>query len=168
VTCHPREKNYGHRTPPGPCVPHGGTPEAPNRRRRVVAPGAHQYPLTPSGWHALRAGVWHRRRRVVVVAVSCRHVVAPVEEEMEGESSEDVEKGVLCDSHTNRKFPWFCGDLRFPAHVEPHWPELCSSRSFYYRTKPTSRTPVCMSPDMTRFTHLVSTHVEAVDVCTRL
>jgi hypothetical protein len=37
VTCYPREKNYGHRTPPGPCVPHGGTPEAPNRRR-VVAP----------------------------------------------------------------------------------------------------------------------------------
>jgi hypothetical protein len=55
-------KNYGHRTPPGPCVPHGGTPEAPDRRRRVVAPGGMpQYPLTPSGWHALRPGVWHRR-----------------------------------------------------------------------------------------------------------
>ena len=89
MTCHPRAENYGHRTPPGPCVPHGGTPEAP------------QYPLTPWGWHALRAGVWHCRRRVVapvapqypltplggtlswqgygfVVAVSCRRVVAPV------------------------------------------------------------------------------------------
>jgi hypothetical protein len=29
VTCHPREKTYGDRTPPGPCVPHGGTPVAP-------------------------------------------------------------------------------------------------------------------------------------------
>jgi hypothetical protein len=29
VTCHPREKNYGDRTPPAPCVPHGGTPVAP-------------------------------------------------------------------------------------------------------------------------------------------
>jgi hypothetical protein len=42
-------KNCGHRTPPGPCVPHGGTPEAP------------QHPLTPSGLHALRAGVWRER-----------------------------------------------------------------------------------------------------------
>jgi hypothetical protein len=35
----------------------------PSRRRRVVAlaPGEPQYPLTPSGWHTLRAGVWHRR-----------------------------------------------------------------------------------------------------------
>jgi hypothetical protein len=57
VTCYPREKNNGHRTPPGPCVPNGGTPEAPNRHLCVVAPGASQYPLTPSGWHALRAGV---------------------------------------------------------------------------------------------------------------
>ena len=78
MTCHPRGENYGHRTTPSPCVPHGGTPEAPNRRRRVVGPGAPQYPLTPSGWHALRAGAWHRCRRVVVVAVSCRRVVAPV------------------------------------------------------------------------------------------
>jgi hypothetical protein len=54
------------------------TPEAPNRRRRGVAPVAPQCPLTPSGWHALRAGVWHRHRRVGVVAVSCRRVVAPV------------------------------------------------------------------------------------------
>jgi hypothetical protein len=29
VTCHAREKNCGGRTPPGPCVPHGGTPAAP-------------------------------------------------------------------------------------------------------------------------------------------
>jgi hypothetical protein len=28
VTCHPREKNYGDRTPPGLCVPHGRTPVA--------------------------------------------------------------------------------------------------------------------------------------------
>jgi hypothetical protein len=28
VTSHPRGKNYGDRTPPGPCVPHGGTPVA--------------------------------------------------------------------------------------------------------------------------------------------
>ncbi len=26
---------------------------------------AFQYPLTPAGWHALRAGAWHRPRRVV-------------------------------------------------------------------------------------------------------
>jgi hypothetical protein len=51
---------------------------APNRRRLVVAPGAPRYPPTPSGWHALRAGVWHRRRRVGVVAVSCRYAVEPV------------------------------------------------------------------------------------------
>jgi len=43
VTCHPKGKNYGHRTPPGPCLHHGGMPETPNRRRRVVAPGAPQY-----------------------------------------------------------------------------------------------------------------------------
>ena len=71
-------ENYGHRTPPGPCVLHGGTPEALNRRHRVVAPEAPQYPLTPSGWHALRAGVWQCRRRVGVVAVSCGRVVALV------------------------------------------------------------------------------------------
>ena len=29
MTCHPRGKNYGDRTPPGPDVPHGGTPVAP-------------------------------------------------------------------------------------------------------------------------------------------
>ena len=46
-------KNYGDRSPPGPCVPLGGTPAAP------VPP-----PL--SGWRALfSAGAWHRRRRVV-------------------------------------------------------------------------------------------------------
>jgi len=28
VVCHPRGKNYGDRTPPVPCVPHGGTPAA--------------------------------------------------------------------------------------------------------------------------------------------
>jgi len=60
VTCHHRQKNYGHRTPPCPCCPHSGPPVVP------------QYPLTPSGWHALRAGVWHRCRRVVApVAPQC-------------------------------------------------------------------------------------------------
>jgi hypothetical protein len=29
VTCNPRGENNGDRTPPGPCVPHGGTPAAP-------------------------------------------------------------------------------------------------------------------------------------------
>ena len=42
------------------------SPEAP--KRHVVVPEAPQYPLTPSGWHALRAGVWHRRRRRRVVS----------------------------------------------------------------------------------------------------
>jgi hypothetical protein len=37
--------------PPGPYDPHSVTPEVP------------QDPLTPSGWHALRAGVWHPRHR---------------------------------------------------------------------------------------------------------
>jgi hypothetical protein len=74
VTCHPKGENFGDRTPPGPCVPHGGTPEAPNLRRRVVAPVAPQYPLTPSGWHALRAGVWHRHRRSA--SSPCRVVVS--------------------------------------------------------------------------------------------
>jgi hypothetical protein len=56
VTCHPRGKNYGHRTPPGPCVPHGGTPEAP------------QCPLTPQGGTLSEQG---SGIVVVVVVVSC-------------------------------------------------------------------------------------------------
>ena len=58
VTSHPREKNYV-RSPPVPGFPH------------VVAPLAPQYPLTPSGWHALREGAWHRRRRVVSCRSAC-------------------------------------------------------------------------------------------------
>jgi hypothetical protein len=47
-----------------------------NRRCRVVSQRLRRLstPITPSGWHALRAGVWHRRR-VGVVAVSCRRVI---------------------------------------------------------------------------------------------
>jgi hypothetical protein len=36
-------------------------PRFPPRR----SPCGASVPLTPSGWHALRAGAWHRRRRVV-------------------------------------------------------------------------------------------------------
>jgi hypothetical protein len=54
--CHPREKNYGHRTPPGSCLPHGGTPEAPHPR----------------------GGTLSEQGPGIVVVVSCG-VVAPVE-----------------------------------------------------------------------------------------
>jgi hypothetical protein len=40
----------------------GSNPTRPMCSPRRNACGAS---LTPSGWHALRAGVWHRRRRVV-------------------------------------------------------------------------------------------------------
>ena len=60
--------------PPGPCVPHGGTPEAPHRHRRVVAPEVPQYPLTPSGGTLS----WQGSGIVVVVSSSslCRVVVS--------------------------------------------------------------------------------------------
>ena len=52
----PRENN-GFRSPPAPGFAQG------------VAPVAPQCHLTPSGWHTLRAGAWHRRRRVVASVV---------------------------------------------------------------------------------------------------
>ena len=64
-------ENYGHRTPPGPCVPHGGTPEAPNRRLRVVAPRP-QYPSPHQGGTLSE----HGSGIVVVVSSSCRVVVS--------------------------------------------------------------------------------------------
>ena len=52
----PRENN-GFRSPPAPGF------------AQSVAPVAPQCHLTPSGWHTLRAGAWHRRRRVVASVV---------------------------------------------------------------------------------------------------
>jgi hypothetical protein len=60
VTCHPRGENYGDRTQPGPCVPHGRTPVTP------------QCPL-PSRGDAL----FSEQGPGIVVVVSCTKLSQP-------------------------------------------------------------------------------------------